>query len=125
MSFLDVYIGNLDDPKFHWEGGNWEGNCPGKLGPWFPPGQQSGLRGPFWDLIEKIKTNQFEGKQCDWGSWVAKVHKEEIEAFIDEVYGAYEQPKELAHLRKKFDELKAFVATLDPAKQYVLVATEL
>ncbi|MDE3043149.1 MAG: hypothetical protein KGJ82_21625, partial [Nitrospirota bacterium] len=62
---------------------------------------------------------------CDWGSWAAKVRKEEIEAFIDEVYGAYEQPNELAHLRKKFDELKAFVATLDPVKQYLLVATEL
>lgn len=121
MSFLDVHIGNLDDPTFHWEGGN----CPGKLGPWFPPGVQSGLRGPFWTLIERITTNQFEGKQSDWGSWVAKVNKEQIEAFIDEVYGTYEQPEALAHLCKKFDELKAFVATLDPTKQYVIVATEL
>lgn len=124
MSFLDVYIGDLDDSNFHWEGGNWEGNSPrGIGGPWFPPGP--GSSSPFWALIERIKANQFEGKQCDWGAWIAKVHKEQIEAFIDEVYGTYEQPKELAHLRKRFDELKAFVATLDPAKTYALVATEL
>jgi hypothetical protein len=125
MSFHDVYIGDLDDPNFRWQGGNWEGNCPRALSPFFPPGTPSGPGNPFWALIEKLNKKQFEGKQSDWGAWVAKVNKEQIETFIDEVYGTYEQPEPLAHLRKRFNELKAFVATLDHAKTYALVATEL
>jgi membrane associated rhomboid family serine protease len=28
MSCLDVYIGDLSDPSFHWNGGNWNDNVP-------------------------------------------------------------------------------------------------
>jgi hypothetical protein len=38
MPFLDVYIGNLSDPSFHRDGGNWSGNVPTPLSLFFPQG---------------------------------------------------------------------------------------
>lgn len=118
MSFYDMYIGDLQDPTFHWEGADWNGNVPHRLSPFFPPGYSSGLKNPFWALINKIETNAFDGKQTDWGGWVARINKDQLLAFIDQLYGDYEQSSSLKGLR-------AYVATLDPEKQCALVAAEL
>jgi hypothetical protein len=118
MPFYDVYIGDLQDPTFHWEGGDWNGNVPHRLSPFFPPGYLSGLKDSFWALITKIETNIFDRKQTDWGGWVARISKDQLLAFIHELYGDYEQSPSL-------EELRDYVTTLDPEKRYALVATEL
>ena len=37
MTACDVYIGDLDDPEFHWDGGDWNGNVPRAIASVFPP----------------------------------------------------------------------------------------
>ena len=37
MTYCSTYIGDLDHPEFKWEGGDWSGNIPPRLGPLFPP----------------------------------------------------------------------------------------
>lgn len=37
VTYCDVYIGRLDDPRFSWVGGDWNGNVPTRLSPFFPP----------------------------------------------------------------------------------------
>ncbi|MCP4469376.1 MAG: hypothetical protein GY815_01605 [Gammaproteobacteria bacterium] len=36
MTYCSTYIGDLDDPEFSWEEGNWSGNIPWGLGASFP-----------------------------------------------------------------------------------------
>lgn len=119
--FLDVYIGDLDDPDFSWDDGDWNGNCPKRKSPFFPP------QAPFSNLIDMIKQGRFEGKQVDWGGWVAKVKKEQILKFIEEYYPDdwYNRNFYLPHILDQMKELKRFVEKLDPDKQYALVASEL
>jgi hypothetical protein len=69
-------------------------------------------------LITKIETNIFDGKRTDWGGWVARISKDQLLAFIHELYGDYEKSPSL-------EELRDYVATLDPEKRYALVAAEL
>jgi hypothetical protein len=111
--YLDVYIGDLDDPDFHRDGGDWSGNIPKRKSPFSPPTE------PFWTLIEKIRTGELEGKQTDWGGWVARVTKQEIQRFMADVFGG--DPCS----RGVYTELCDFVASLDDNKQYALVASEL
>jgi hypothetical protein len=37
MTFCSTYIGDLEDPAFKWDGGDWNGNIPSGIGPIFPP----------------------------------------------------------------------------------------
>jgi hypothetical protein len=83
MTYRDVYIGDLDDPNFHWDGGNWRiGNIPRRKSPFFP----SVMAVPFWSLLRKIKAGELDGKQTDWGGWVARATKKQIHEFIASVY---------------------------------------
>jgi len=36
MTICTVYIGDLDDPTFNWEGGDWSGNIPKSISDEFP-----------------------------------------------------------------------------------------
>jgi hypothetical protein len=124
MSFLDVYIGDLDDPTFSWDGANWEiGNVPHSTSPYFPPPV------PFGRLIDNIHEGKLVGKQTEWGGSVARARKAEIRAFIDESYSGstlYAQPTPLeADLVEQMRQLLAFVDSLDDHKQYALVAVEI
>lgn len=122
--YLDVYIGDLDDPSFSWDGGNWEGNAPHRESPFFPSGREA-----FWRLMRKIDSGELPGKQVDWGAWVARVTRREIEAFIKECYGAarlyQERGEVLGHLYDQLQELRRYVASLEDGKEYALVASEL
>jgi hypothetical protein len=57
MSFLDVYIGDLNDPSFRWDGGDWNGNVPTRLSPFFPGGDR--IRRV---MLERIDSKANEGK---------------------------------------------------------------
>ena len=74
----------------------------------------------------KLKKGAFEGKQVDWGGWVAKVKKEEIIKFLNEIYDKewFLKNKERIYVLQNLDKLKEYVNTLDPIKQYALVAME-
>jgi len=34
MTYCSTYIGDLDDPSFNWNGGDWNGNIPRNKGPY-------------------------------------------------------------------------------------------
>jgi hypothetical protein len=123
MSFLDVYIGDLSDPSFHWDGGDWNGNVPTRLSPFFPGGDR--IRRV---MLERIESKAYEGKQTDWGGYVAKVTKQQIKDLIEEQYrdhGWYKDPSPMPHMLQALQELRRFVDALDDRKQHALVATEL
>ena len=126
MSYCDVYIGSLEDPGFSWEGGNWEGNCPHRLSPFFPP--VGPAYGAFSVVIERIRQGVYDGKQVDWGGFVARVTRFEIEKLIEELYTnqqIYGPDSTLPHLKKQLEELKAYVRRLSTTAKYALVASEL
>ncbi len=123
MTYHDVHIGLLDDPKFSWEGGNWEDNTPSAISPLFPT-----AFGAFGELIDRIESGVYEGKQTDWGAWVAKVSKQQILDFIEDSYAEdrnYTDPTYMPHLYEKMQELLRHVESLDDQKVYALVASEL
>ncbi len=121
MTYYDVYIGRLDDPRFSWGGEGREGSPPTRSSPFFPParGRSGGYPGgAFGDLVDAIERGRFRGRQVDWGSWVAAVTKNDIETFMEEIYGEEEEDDSLR-------ELRAYVAGLQARKRYALVASEL
>ena len=117
--YLDLYVGDLDDPEFSWEGGDWNGNVPRRRSPFFPQARRHG----YSEFIDRVSGGVYPGKQTDWGGWVAKMTPAQIRAFIAEFYprplppGSTEGP-ELA-------ELLAFVDRLEDGKLYALCAVEL
>lgn len=122
MSFLNVYIGDLSDPKFSWENGNWDGNIPTRTSPFFP------TRTAFSKLIDMIEEGKLEGKQTDWGGWTAKATKEQIKLFFEETSREYvkqQDPKFFQHLIDNYNDLVKFIDNLEPDKEYALVACEL
>jgi len=74
---LDVYIGSLKDRKFSWDGRDWNGNVPRQRSPDFPDGDKA-----FWEVRRRITKGDLDGKQTDWGGWVARCNKSQIEAII-------------------------------------------
>src|ERR1700688_389658 len=116
MSFYEVFIGSLEDPSFHWEGGNWNGNIPHALTPDFPYGRRD-----FAEVLRRIEVGIYVGKQVDWGAWVAKVDKQQIERLLGDLYvttpPAAPQVENLVKLRQA-------VGQLDADRQYALVAYE-
>lgn len=66
MADVEVFIGNLEDLDFKWEGVDWQGYCPERMSPFFP--YQHNL---FRKILDQITHHQLSGKQTDWGSWVA------------------------------------------------------
>ncbi|MDP9454430.1 MAG: hypothetical protein M3Q60_01290 [Actinomycetota bacterium] len=120
MTYYDVYIGRLDDPGFSWGSEGGEGSPPGRLSPFFPyaPGHTSRYPGgAFGVLLDAIERGRFEGRQVDWGACVAVATKEEIAAFLDELYGNKESGASA--------ELRGYVAGLEAGRSYALVASEL
>ena len=87
MPYSDVYIGELDDPRFSWDEGNWTSNIPRPISPFFPPIKGEDDR-PFRALIDRIKKGEYNGKQTAYAGWVARVKKREIKSFAEDMYGA-------------------------------------
>jgi hypothetical protein len=126
MTYYDVYIGSLADPRFSWEGGNWHHNVPGQASPFFPPADLP-WNGVFPELVDRIERGIYQGKQTDWGGWVARATKAEILSFIEEIYGqdpVYQPESDMPHLRTWLEKLLAYVVDL-PDGEYALVASEL
>lgn len=117
MTDCSVYIGNLEDPKFKWEGGDWNGNTPMGLSPDFPPTSQH-YNGNFhgWVAAAGVVC-----KQTDFGAWVAQVTKSQILEYISATYKGDEN---LPWVKGGLKEILEFVATLDDVRVYGLVATE-
>ena len=126
MTACDVYIGDLDDPEFHWEGGDWDGNVPRAIASVFPT-----VGGHYNECYHRwVGECGVECRQTDFGGWVARVTAKQLRDYIAYCYGTepmYTDPKERKvwkHLVDRLDALRHFVADLDEEKQYALVATE-
>lgn len=117
---LDVYIGYFDE-NFQWDKIPPRGNAPKRRSPFFPYGSKQ-----FSDLKARIQSGEYEGKQTDWGAWVARVNKQQIVEFISDMYAedkSLDSPTN-SHLKIQYLELLLFVETLDPENKYALAAVE-
>jgi hypothetical protein len=124
LTYTDVYIGRLgegSDP-LDWAG-DWNGNAPARLGPFFPPSHGRAFR----MLIDKIESGELPGKQVDWGAWAANLSKQQIFDFLDAVYPTDPTNSDralLSGLEPGVAEMRDFIRAL-PHGRYALVASEL
>jgi hypothetical protein len=117
MTICQVYIGDLEDPKFHWEGGDWNGNAPRALSSYFPP-----ISGHYNEKYRGwIHSQRLKARQTDFGAWVARVSKAKIVEFIA---AAYAGDEDKPWVQEELNALKLFVEELDDEKEYGLVALE-
>lgn len=119
---LDVYIGELNDPKFQWDGGDWNGNIPSRKSPMFPFGHDA-----MYALMDKIENGAVSGKQVDWAGWVAKMLPAEIETFLDEIIDKNDRARlkeSFPWLLEQAEDIRAFIRGLEPTQQYALVGIE-
>lgn len=118
---MDViaYIGDLQDVTFRWEGGNWNGNIPKRLSPniWFAHDVRL-------TMLSLIKEGKLIGKQTDWGSYVAKVTKKDIENVLSVVEVRNEDNIPLFH-ENPLDNVKKYLLDLNSDTEYALVTAEL
>jgi hypothetical protein len=123
MTIHSVYLGDLEDPNFSWEGGDWNGNTPRAISHQFPDCYHL-----FFKVMDLAKEGGENGRQTDFGAFVVKLKKAEIIALIDKWYaGKTWDPKidSYTHFSEQLAKLKTFVAGLDSDKLYALVGTEL
>jgi hypothetical protein len=116
MTVCEVFVGDLKDPTFKWDGGNWNGNIPARLSPIFPP-LPGNYNRTYEEWVAKVGA---KSKQTDFGGQVAKVTKSQIEQFVATVY----RDDDRARHTESFAELAAVIAALDDKQTYGLVATE-
>jgi hypothetical protein len=109
MAFYNIYIGNADDPKFHWDGGNHSGNIPSILLNLGSPG----LHGCA-EARQLLESQKYGGKVLDWGSSGARLLKEQILQFANEFF----------HEDWQREQAVEKIKTLDPARIYILFACE-
>ena len=121
----DVYLASLDAPGFAWEGGDWQGNIPTRTSPFFPPTFDP--PDPFMRVVELIEAGTLDGRQTDWGGWVAKVRPSQVLDLLTECYGDdpdFGPDSELPHLRDQLNVLVEYVRQLEPNRDVALVAAE-
>ena len=116
MTICVVYVGDIEDPTFKWDG-DWNGNVPARLSPEFPPMPQH----YHADFHAWVKATGVVCEQTDFGGWVARVTKSQIADFIAEVYKG---GRILPWFEGALEDLKKFVENLDNSHVYGLVATE-
>ncbi len=105
-----MYVGELGGGEaLDWGGEFNIGNTPKRIGPEFPSASTKA-----WRLLHRaIKANELAGQQVDWGAVATRVTVDEIRWFVGQCYGT-DVPADLVH----------FIASLDPARRYALVAAE-
>ena len=120
MTFFDVYIGDLADPDFKWDGGDWNGNSPKSVVGLLP---NISREEPFRQVQNLIHTGSLVGKQTDWGCWVGVASREALLQIINNWYG--DEPIYLAYERdtESAPDIRELVSQLD-VKDYALVALE-
>ena len=111
MTDCSTYIGDLDDPEFEWDEGNWNGNIPSRLSSDFPPTRKPYHR-DFHEWVDKIGVIC---KQTDFSGWVARVNKSQLIDFLHYCYTIDDNDVK---------SLIVFVGTLEDGKEYALVAEE-
>ena len=116
MTICEVYVGDLKDPGFKWQGGNWNCNIPARLSPIFPPlpGSYSRTYGAW------VSSAGVESRQTDFGGHVARVTRQQILEFIAAGYASEDSLKVQAGIH----DLRHFVNGLADEPLYALVATE-
>lgn len=126
MTACDVYIGDLDDPEFHWDGGDWDGNIPKPLTDAFPP-----VGGHYNECFHRwVDKSGVESRKTDFGGWVNRVTPQQISDYIEDCYGVdsmyagTESKQAWKHLTDRLEKIRAFVNSLDDDELYALVATE-
>jgi len=128
VTFFDVYIGDLDDPDFKQEDGNWSGNFPKQLGPTFPWVTDIAPINIYLKVHSLAKSGKYPSAQTDWGCWVVTMTRNQILKFIDHVYG--EGPIQVNNLTikegqtREDHDVRLFAESLDPSKKFGLVALE-
>ncbi len=116
MTICEVYVGDLKDLGFKWQGGNWNGNIPARLSPIFPP-----LPGNYNRAYDAwVSSEGVETRQTDFGGHVARVTKLQILEFIAASYFNEDSSEAQAGIH----DLRHFVNGLAENQLYALVATE-
>ena len=114
MADVEVFIGDLSDRTFHYEGGgDWNHNFPKRISTFFPKGYDL-----FFTILDRIYCKKIEGKQTDWGSHTCPLYPHELLELLEEYY-----QKDMDS--EPIQELFQFIKQLDPHKQYGLVACEM
>jgi hypothetical protein len=109
MSFYNLYIGNANDPKFKWDGGDYAYNIPEiilDLG-------GIGLAGCA-EARNLLESPKYGGKVLDWGSSGARLTKARIIEFLCDFHGT------LIAGCAALEQLR----TLDEDREYILFACE-
>jgi hypothetical protein len=124
MTYTDVYITAANNVEELGEGPKdaERPHC------WFPPWYPS-LPDAFTEIRDRVTSGRFRGVQVDWGSWAARMTRDEVLAFIDEIYGppgAYEAQNAgvMEHLADKMRELRRYVAELPADGKFAVVCEE-
>lgn len=129
MTSCAVYVGDLNDPAFDWEGGSWESNIPARMSMDFPS-EREHYNGIYRRWVEE---KFIDCKQTDFGGWVARVTKAQIEDYLAYCYDSdpsYTEKRRMLEWRGKYYqvekliEIRAFLKGFDNQKLYALVATE-
>jgi hypothetical protein len=113
MADVEVFIGDLTDETFHYEGGDWNHNYPKRISVFFPKGYDL-----FFSVLDDIYYKRIEGKQTDWGSHTCPMYPNEILELLENYY-----KRDMGDV--KVQELFQFIKQLDPYQQYGLVACEM
>jgi len=110
MTYRDVYVGELgEDDALDWHGTFATGNIPTRIGPFFP------RAGDAWNLLHRrVDAGGSVGERVDWGAVAVRVTVDDLRAFVSDCYGS-DVPAQVGE----------FIDTLDPARRYALVASEL
>jgi hypothetical protein len=95
---------------------------PRPKSPYFPDGHRA-----FWEVRDRISKGIIAGKLTDWGGWVARVNKSQIEALIRDLHTHpwYQPGSLMPHMEQRLKDLRAYVAGLNDYDVYALVAKEL
>ncbi|MCA1061870.1 hypothetical protein QTG56_20750 [Rossellomorea sp. AcN35-11] len=113
MADVEVFIGDLSDRTFHYEGGDWNHNYPKRISPFFPKGYDL-----FFSLLDGIYHKKIEGRQTDWGSHTCLMYPDEMLMVLEEYY-----KRDMDH--DQVQQIFHFIKELDPYQQYGLVACEM
>lgn len=106
MTMCSTYVGEMNSPGFSWDSGDYDGNIPQRISPYFPRpgGHHSALTG--W-----VKVSGAECKQTDFDAWAAKVTKSQLRGYLHHCCGD--------DISKEHIE---YVDSLVDGKVYVLVS---
>ena len=121
---VDVYIVFLDNPSVSSETINHNASVPHREGRLLPDGHTH-----FWRMAQKIKRGTLQGKQVDNDrGYVAQVTKRELlefwnEYYTEEWYAETESPG-YERYHDHVEDVRKYIWSLDPAKDYLLVAVE-